>query len=458
MKYEEKIFEYIESHDMIKQGDAVILGLSGGADSVALFFVLKKYLKESGIDFSLLAFHLNHMIRGEEAMRDEMFCERLCEREGVPFESRSIDVRSIASKSGESVEEAARRIRYEALRNAFSDMPCKRRMICVAHHMSDQAETVLFNIARGSGISGVRGMTAVSGDVIRPLLAVDRIENERYLSDIGEDYVTDETNTDVSYKRNLIRKDVIPRLSEVNAALTRHISDLSGDVDEICAFLDDEVTRIFDEAVSYDRKGHILIKEKSLDKYARVMQTMLIRRALQKTSGHEKDIGRVHILSVCELFSSQTGRHIDLPYGMTALRTSDGIKLYVKEETSSDEDDDIRRDFTCRIMRREELSDNIPKKDYTKYFDYDRIVGELSFRHMRDHDFIVIDRAGSTKKLNRYMTDEKIDRTLRAKVPLVCDESHVLWVVGHRISEDVKVNDDTVSVIEINYTGGTKNG
>ena len=200
--------------DRIKEG--VLVGLSGGADSVMLLLLLLK-IKSSVCDFPLVAVHINHMIRGIEADRDENFSKSLCRSLGVEFRSISLNVPEIAKEQGISIEEAARNARYSTF---FDIIEADSRIstIAVAHNATDNLETVIFNMMRGSGLSGICGIPPVRDNIIRPLIYSSKKEITSALDVAGIDYVTDSTNTDVQYTRNYIRHEIVPRLCALNEA------------------------------------------------------------------------------------------------------------------------------------------------------------------------------------------------------------------------------------------------
>ena len=192
----------------VMQGDRIAVGLSGGADSVCLLLLLCGAREELGLD--ICAVHVHHGLRGAEADEDLSFAKELAERLGVEFESVRIDAREIARSKGVSVEEAGRGARYEALRRRAAG-----GLVAVGHHLDDQAETILMNIVRGSGLAGAAGMDWRSGDIIRPLLSVPRTEIEEWLRERGQSWRTDSTNLSDDYTRNRIRHSVMPVLADV---------------------------------------------------------------------------------------------------------------------------------------------------------------------------------------------------------------------------------------------------
>ena len=219
----------IEAHQMLTPGEAVLVALSGGADSTALLRALLL------LGYPVRAFHLNHCLRGAEAERDEAFCRSLCARLQVPLTVSRADIRAESVQRGESIETAARHIRYERLFAAAGE-----GRIATAHTADDSVETVLFHLARGTGPEGLTGIPPVRGQLVRPLIETTRADVEDFLRQLGQDYVTDSTNADDRYTRNRIRHAVIPVLREINPALPDAVTRLSGLLRQDNAYLDGE--------------------------------------------------------------------------------------------------------------------------------------------------------------------------------------------------------------------------
>ena len=197
----EHVKQTIVAYDMLRPGEPVLVALSGGADSVALLRVLRE------LGYAVRAFHLNHCLRGAESDRDEAFCRTLCAQLGVELTVERVDVAAAAREQSKGVEETARRIRYARLHDA-----AQGAKIATAHTADDNLETMLFHLVRGTGPKGLAGIPPVRGQIIRPLLQVERAQVETYLASLGQDYVTDSTNMDETYTRNRIRHTVVPAL------------------------------------------------------------------------------------------------------------------------------------------------------------------------------------------------------------------------------------------------------
>ncbi|MDO5131479.1 MAG: tRNA lysidine(34) synthetase TilS, partial [Eubacteriales bacterium] len=241
-----RVKKYILDREMIRPGEAVVAGVSGGADSLCLFEVLRKLAEE--LPFSLYVVHVHHGLR-DSAQGDLLFVEEICRQAGVPCVTVHRDAACAASAWGTGVEEAGRRIRYEAFDRACRSIEEEKGTACriaVAHHREDQAETVLFHLCRGTDLRGARGMLPVSGRIIRPLLPESRGAIEAFLREKGLSWREDETNGDISYTRNYLRAEILPRLAEgVNPAAAERIAQFAG----VCADAERYLSRMTEEGL-----------------------------------------------------------------------------------------------------------------------------------------------------------------------------------------------------------------
>ena len=486
-----KIKEFIKKYHMITTGDRVIAGVSGGADSVCLFFVLLDLMEEIGFD--LVAVHVNHGLRGEAADQDEAFVRELCEKYKIPLEVSSVQLESIAKKRKQSLEEAGRTVRREAFSKAMQKYDGTR--IALAHHQNDNAETLLMNLSRGTGLTGLGGIRPVNGAFIRPLLCMSREEIEQFLAKRKQDFCTDATNADTEYTRNKIRHLIMPVLErQVNSQAVRHMNETIEQVWELQDYMELQAKRAFEECVTMtEQAGEVicLIREMQWKGYPDILKKMIIRRCLCNVSGQTQDIGQVHINAISELFQKQSGRCLDLPYSVKAVRRYEGvqiqkavygspgtqeasvdgqwileeaspIKQQISGETSPVElqipgitflpDRNLRID--CEIFPKKDgfTFQDIPQKPYTKWFDYDIIKKALFIRTRQSGDCIVIDKAGHRKKLKSWFINEKIPAEEREKQLLIAEEDQVVWIVGHRMSSAYQVKENTQKILQIRVT------
>ena len=334
-----KVENYIIDNKMIGHGECVIIGLSGGADSVCLFLLLNKLKEKMG--FRLYAAHINHGIRDLSAKRDEEFSRELCNKYNVSFVAFHVDVPDLANKTGLTIEEAGRNIRYECFDSYANKLIEDEKItkdkviVAVAHHMNDQAETVLFNMVRGSGLKGVGGMSPVNHrqvindingskeklTVIRPLLCLNREEIEKYLEDSNQDYCTDETNLENEYSRNKIRNEIIPDFEAFQPKASEHIALLAKEASEAMEFIDSEVERLYSQAVDIEKDAESYkIRIKQVKDKSPILVRHLIILVLKQLVENYKDITRNHIEDIYELIYKGKGKYVMLPYNLVARR------------------------------------------------------------------------------------------------------------------------------------------
>lgn len=321
-KFTQKISTYIEKNKMIKPGDSVVVGLSGGGDSVCLFLILNELKKKIGFD--LFCVHINHGIRGITATRDEIFAKELCERENIPIKIYKINVPEKSRDEKLSLEEAGRKARYDIFYKEAAEH--NNAKIAVAHHINDQAETVLFNMIRGSGLKGVGGIAPVRENIIRPLLCVTRDEIEEYLRTNNEDFCTDETNEDDAYSRNQIRNRVIPLFNEIQPESASHIASVAEELREVSEYIEEKAKELVKLYVTKQDKGYVISLEK-LKKEKPVIIRYVIIFTMQKLTEEYKDITRTHINDVYSLISKGCGKEIHLPKGLNAKKIKGGIYI-----------------------------------------------------------------------------------------------------------------------------------
>lgn len=472
-----RIEAFVEQHHMIEEGDTVIAGVSGGADSVCLLLVLLELQKK--LSFSVEAVHIEHGIRGEASIADALFVEKLCQRLNVPFRRFDYCVPAYAEEHGMSEEEAGRALRYQALEETASHYG--KSKVAVAHHQNDQAETVLFQMVRGSSVKGMAGMSPVRGKVIRPLLTVSREEIEAYLKERGEQYCMDATNLSTDYARNKVRHQILPVLTELNPQALLHIEQTAEDIRAMEQYVESRVSALWNRYIEElpreeacgqeDLYKKLCIRREITEEHSVLMNT-LIHKALAAVAGSSKDIARIHVESVVKLFALQVGRSISLPYHMTAGRTYEGVVITQTAEGTPQtagtvsaplpeaEDKGVPleqcQDFKLHLKKYSGNEAEIPKKAYTKWIDYDKIKDNLCVRTRRQGDFITIDESGRTQKLKQFFVNEKIPGEERDHVLLVADGSHIVWIVGRRISAYYKVSAQTEEILEIRYNGGNE--
>lgn len=443
-------------------------GISGGADSVCLFFALLELQKE--MDFTFYAVHINHGYRGEASDRDERFVRDLCEKYGVPLQVFSVDLESTAKKRKQSLEEAGREIRRELFEKEMQSRDaCK---IALAHHENDNAETFLWNLCRGCGLHGLGGIRPVNGVYIRPLLGMTRGEIETFLQKRQQPYCTDATNLETDYTRNKLRHLVLPVLEEqINRQTIRHMNTTMEELRELDDYVEMQVEAAYQACVEKEQDENCLIRKEPLLQYPELLQNKVIFRCLAETAATQKNLGRVHVEDVRALLEKQPGRSLDLPARVRAVREYEGVRLkkirYEKEQSVKDRyteqnavclaipgttvlpEQNLK--VTCRILEKNPLSEgtDIPQKTYTKWFDYDIIKKCLHIRTRQSGDWITVDGAGHRQKLKSWFVNEKIPYKQREEIPLIAEGNQILWILGYRMGSAYRISSETRRILRI---------
>ncbi len=441
---------YNERYQLIKKGDSIVVGVSGGADSVCLLSLLDELAGEWQL--SLYVLHVHHGIRGKEADRDRDFVRKLAKERGLPFCAVETSVPEEAKKRGMTEEEAGRAVRYEALESFRAEhaLDC----IAVAHNRDDQAETVLFRLFRGSGPRGLAGIPVRRGCIVRPLLFADRQQIEDYLNQRGQQWCADSTNGELRYTRNCIRHTVIPLAGRlINSRAGDHIAGMAEKMAQWRSY----------ERTALRKENTVTLPTEALRAEDIVIRGEACRLALSDLIPGAKDIGQIHYEKLQQLLEAGAGTRLTLPGGVMAERQYDAIVITKNPGGPGDWGEKIaefpsvhtvqmpggRYRIRFEIVGREELPEEIPQKDYTKWLDYDMIKDGLELRNPREGDFFVSDDTGHRKKLSRYYIDRKIPRSQRPEQLVLADGNHVLWAFPDRISAACKIRENTKKVLVV---------
>ena len=456
-----KVRNYILDNNLVNYGDNVVLGVSGGADSVALLFVMDSLKNEFNLNLKVV--HINHGLR-KEASSEAEYVRTLAKQKNIPFTLFEYDVKKLAKENGLGTEEMGRKLRYEAFDKALSDMGGKG-VICVAHNENDCAETMLFNLFRGTGLKGLGGISPRRGNVIRPLLCVSRDEIEDYLAMLDVKYCTDQSNLTDEYTRNRIRNRIIPLVRQmVCDEAVPHMAEAASQLREAYGFTDRFAEHSFNDCLIKKEYDTVTLDITKLLGYDVYIQKLLVKRMIDSLVPMNKDITHVHIESVLQLLTKQGSHSVNVPYGirfitsyglLSAYKEKDNEK-HIIEPTELIVDGttfcDGKKAFETRVF--DKPKDFIPSPNqYTKWFDYDKIKQSLSIRTRQSGDCICVNSNGGTKKLKDYFIDEKIPVNERDKIILIAFDKEVVWVVGYRISEACKVTEKTEKILEVTYLG-----
>lgn len=450
----QRVKAYVAEHHMLEKEDKVIVGVSGGADSVCLLFMLKELEKEMG--FSILAVHVNHGLRGEAADRDENYVRTLCEKEEIKLLIFHEDVKKRAKEAGLTEEEAGREARREIFRKVIKEYEGTK--IALAHHCNDNVETVLWNLCRGTGLTGLGGIRPVNEMWIHPLLCLKRSEIESYLQKRGISYCTDETNFENTYTRNRLRNHTIPYLEKyINGQAVNHIAETAEQMRLLGEFVKAE-TEKYQKMCTRKIDGKVTIYKDAFLTVPDVLKSYVIYEIICGVAGRKKDIEAIHVRNAQELLERQVGRKSILPYGIVAYRCYEGVIISGEEmeRWERGKTENKEEEFQLRIFEKSPDMTTFPRKPYTKWFDYDIIKNTVKMRHREPGDYITIDKNGGTQKLKQYFINEKIPQRERENIWLVADGRHIMWIVGYRQNQMYQVTDKTRNILEVKFCGGKK--
>lgn len=317
----EKVIETIKKYNLIENGDKIVLGVSGGPDSICMLSILNEIKQDNNLNFEIVVAHINHMIR-KEAIEDEKFVKEFCEKIQIPFYSKSIDVKKFANNNNIGTEEAGRIARYE-----FFDEILKKtnsNKIAIAHNKNDKIETIIMNILRGSGIAGLKGIEPIkSNKYIRPLIDCERYEIEEYCNKKEIEARIDKTNFENIYTRNKIRNIVIPYIKEeFNPNIVQTIDRLSDLVKEENEFLENLVKNTYQDLLIEEGKEEIILDIKKFNKQEKVIKSRILLYTISRLLGSTKGIEKVHIEDIIKLVSKNIGNKY--------LTPNKSIKILIK--------------------------------------------------------------------------------------------------------------------------------
>lgn len=438
--FSEKVFAFTQEKVLFSAPCHVLVGVSGGADSMALLHLLTHWPVD-GLRVS--AVHIHHGLRGETADRDERFVRQYCAENGIDVTVYHEDVSAFAKNEGISVEEAGRRVRYADFEKLSLEIGAD--CILTAHTASDQVETLLMRMVRGTGVDGLAGIPPVRGKIRRPLLCCSREEVETYCEENGLDYVTDETNADMGYTRNRIRHELIPLLRNMNPRVDEAVLRLADNATEDSAYF----LSLADEVIA---RGDALSLS-DLQELSLPIRRRVISRLFAKTGVHSYE--QCHMQAVETVITNGHGV-VRLPNRFSAVATADTLRILKTADADQPAFEPIKvgeLPFSCSVndsvifLTKEE---NVHNLFSTNALDYDKIQGDLTVRCRQEGDYIHPAGRGVGKSLKKVMNEYKIPTNQRESFPLLCDDLGVVLIPGFTCDERVKITEDTKVFLEWN--------
>ncbi len=416
-----KVLKTVKKYNMLSKGDRVLIGVSGGADSIALleFFVSVK----EKYDLDICVAHIEHGIRGEDSVNDAEFVKNYCKKLGVNFYLKTIDAPNLAKKAKMGVEEYSRMARYDF----FNTIECDK--IATAHNLTDNIETLLFRLARGTGLKGACSIPAVRGKIIRPFIEVSSGEIRKWCNDNNIPYRVDCTNSDSAYSRNLIRLEILPLFEKLNANYQDNIESFISDVNEDYAFIDDYVKSIYPKIVKNNEIDLPKLNELDLSIKKRILIMFF------DENGYS--LNRIHLQSVIDI-TLKSGKS-QIKENVFAISAKGKIRIAKFNDLNK------KDEFVTKILNIDEFKD----KNIDFYCDCDKIVGNIIIRAKQAGDRIKPAGRNVSKTLKKLFNESAYPIEKRDKKIVVCDDFGIVGVIGLCADERVKVDCNTAKILTI---------
>ena len=442
-----KAFNIIEKYEMFKGVTKVLVGFSGGADSSALLHFLYFFASDKGKKFSVEAVHVNHCLRGEEAVRDENFVRSFCEKFGIKLHIKRIDVKSIAKKNKVGLEEAGRAARYETF---YSLINSESEKIATAHTLSDNCETFIFNLMRGAALKDLCGIPPTRDRIVRPLINVTREEIEKYCLDNGIDYIHDSTNFERDYTRNKIRLDVIPVLKKINPDFEKSVLRTVETISEDEKYLDKKSSEILESVRLKD--GY---DSKKIKKLPFCLKSRLAVKIIKESS--EKLPEKKYVDLICKIMDN--GGAVTLSNTIDLICKNDVLKICKKNEKKSVEKvkweyplkdfnnlTEIETNIIIKVIPFSEYSNTDIKINKKNVFDLDKLPPNCFIRNRRSGDRFTFPFRKVTKSVKKLMNELKIAENLRHKTAMIACGNEVIWIDGVGTSAKYLIDENTEKI------------
>jgi len=481
----ERVLNFIQQHHLVPSQQQILVAVSGGPDSVCLLHMLVKLQNELGVKLHVA--HLDHQLRGAESAADARYVAELSHRLGIPASIERRDVKAYQARQRISLEEAAREVRYAFLAQVASTIGASR--VAVGHTANDHIETILMHLIRGTGTKGLRGLKPSnqwqSVLVIRPLLEVSREETADYCHYHQLMPRIDSSNLSLSPLRNRIRQQLIPLLQSYNPQVADALLRTARIASDDLTYLDGEVARLWEE-VALKQEGSVTLDKNKFVEIPSALRRHLLRAAIERLLGNLKDIEMRHIEEIMNVLSKPAGRRISLPGGLIfsveydryllapdpatlspfpVLKSEFPLKIpgeawlsgwhieatIIDRKRESDGGEAPLTNLPPPFPREGDKGGGLPNNGLTAYFDLDRASNKLVVRSRQPGDRFQPLGMSQPKKLGEFMIDAKIPHSWRERVPLVCSPQQILWVVGWRIDDRVKVTRDTSKILCVKF-------
>lgn len=446
---EQKVLNFIDQNSLIEEGDRVLIALSGGPDSVFALYFLNKYRNRFKI--SIGAAHVNHGLRGISSDGDEIFCKELSDRIGVQYFVTKINVKKYADGTKISVEEAARVMRYNFLESVSKENSYNK--IVTAHNLSDNAETVILNLVKGTGLKGIAGIPIRRENIIRPFLAVSKQEIVNYLNNSDIKYRVDESNLSDIYERNFIRHNIIPAVKKINPSFEDNLLNSSEIFRNTYTILDDYISSIYSKIISFSDKK-VKIDLFALKDYKTEILSEILKRCF--ASYLDQEFSFDDYSKIKSLLNKQTGRKVMLAAGIVVYKERDSL-IICKEAEDDPLETKIKVDQKIKICEKVLSIRNVNKENIVfgekvacEFISGDNIENdEFVVRRWKPGDKFIPLGVKGFKKVSDFLTEQKVPSFEKSEQLVLLNNGNIVWVPGYRIDNRYRIIKNTKKVFEL---------
>jgi tRNA(Ile)-lysidine synthase len=448
-RIEQKVLKYIDEKNLIAKKDKVLVALSGGPDSVFLLHFLFKYKRK--LNIGLGALHINHGLRGKDAELDQEFCDIFCRKLGVKFYSIKKNIKDYAVKNKISVEEAGRIIRYKEFEKTASSYNFSK--IATAHICNDNAETVLLNLIKGTGLRGISGIPPVRGKIIRPLLCLTKEEILRYLNNYKIDFRTDLTNLEIDFERNFIRNKIIPLIRErLNPNFETAVLKSSEVFKEASDYIEKQLQSFIPGFI--DEKEFLRFDLFTLNQIDKDLLSILFKASLEKK--FKKQTTFNDCKRIISLVKVRTGKTINLSNNLIAIKERDSIDVYQKKTNKNFEPVEIKPGSKAKfdgksllIRKRKSIPEVFTDDKSVEYIKGDNLRDKFVLRRWNAGDrFYPLGMKGS-KKISDFLNEQKVPSANKKEQLVLTNNGKIVWVLGLRIDDRFKITKNARKVYEL---------
>ncbi|MBN2028784.1 tRNA lysidine(34) synthetase TilS [bacterium] len=459
MDFFNKFHHYVDENNLIVRQDKVLIAVSGGIDSIVLLDLFLQIRSE--LNLVLSGVHVNHGLRGKQADRDEIFVRNSIRNIGLPFYSLKMDVKGYSKRKKLSVEEGGRKLRFDFFNTLLKRLSYDK--IALAHHAHDQAETIIMNLARGSGIRGMGGMHPQRNKIIHPLLFASKEEIVSYAHHRNLCHVEDHTNRDKTILRNRIRWDIVRSMEEsIGSYIIHSISHTGKVMREVQAFIDFESQKALKKVIEHRSQNEIILDIVKFLKYFKIVQKNMLIQILNEIDYPNRYVRSLEIETILRLIEKgRKGSVYCLKNDLMAIKQNNWISFTkmgppvkeIKVKVGQEYDiPDLGMRFHAECIKKEMEMGMFTNNRWIEYLDYDTLTMPLKIRSWNHGDWFIPLGMSGRKKLHDFFIDAKVPKYKRASVPLLIGGENIVWIIGYRIDDQFKVTDQTTRILKVMMT------